>query len=82
MSGREQTSHRPGLLKQANKSHKSGKHRTKSEIDKNNKGELNVSLCISHSHIMFMNVFHLIQYLSILDGHRASSCKNSFEEEK
>ena len=39
MSGREQASHRPGLLKQQNKSHKNGKHRSKSEIDKNNKGD-------------------------------------------
>jgi len=38
MVGREQSSHRPGLLKQQNKSHKNGKHRSKSEIDKNNKG--------------------------------------------
>jgi pre-rRNA-processing protein TSR1 len=39
MAGGEQASHRPGLLKQQNKSHKNGRHRSKSEIDKNNKGE-------------------------------------------
>ena len=37
MSG-PQTSHRSGLLKQSNKTHKHGRHRSKSEIDKNNKG--------------------------------------------
>ena len=40
MSGREQTSHRAGLLKQQNKSHKTGRHRSKSDIDKNNKGSI------------------------------------------
>jgi pre-rRNA-processing protein TSR1 len=39
MAGGEQASHRPGLLKQQNKSHKNGRHRSKSEIDKNNKGK-------------------------------------------
>lgn len=38
MVGGEQPSHRPGLLKQQNKSHKTGRHRSKSEIDKTNKG--------------------------------------------
>lgn len=39
MAGGEQASHRPGLLKQQNKSHKTGRHRSKSEIDKTNKGK-------------------------------------------
>lgn len=44
MAGGEQASHRPGLLKQQNKSHKTGRHRSKSEIDKNNKGRVHVKL--------------------------------------
>lgn len=38
MTGNDQASHRPGLLKQQNKSHKNGRHRSKSEIDRTNKG--------------------------------------------
>lgn len=30
--------HRPGALKQTNKTHKTGKHRSKGEIDNLNKG--------------------------------------------
>lgn len=40
MGGVEHASHRPGLLKQQNKSHKTGRHRSKSEIDKTNKGKV------------------------------------------
>lgn len=32
------TRHKSGPLKQQNKTHKHGRHRSKSEIDKNNKG--------------------------------------------
>ncbi len=46
MAGGEQASHRPGLLKQQNKSHKSGRHRSKSEIDKTNKGKKSVLFCV------------------------------------
>lgn len=45
MSGLEQKSHRAGLLKQANKSHKNGRHRSKSAIDKDNKGGTSRLLC-------------------------------------
>lgn len=44
MAGGENISHRPGLLKQQNKSHKNGKHRSKSEIDKNNRGRVHVKV--------------------------------------
>lgn len=34
------TRHKSGPLKQQNKTHKHGRHRSKSEIDKNNKGTI------------------------------------------
>jgi pre-rRNA-processing protein TSR1 len=34
-----QQGHRAGVYKQKNKGHKHGKHRTKGEIEKDNKGE-------------------------------------------
>lgn len=52
MAGGEQASHRPGLLKQQNKSHKNGRHRSKSEIDKTNKGK-NYQFTISNVNKMF-----------------------------
>lgn len=36
----QQQAHRPGAFKQKNKSHKHGKHRTKGEIGRENKGEI------------------------------------------
>lgn len=35
----KQQGHRPGIYKQKNKVHKHGKHRTKGEIERENKGE-------------------------------------------
>ena len=35
----KQQTHRPGVFKQKNKGHKHGKHRTKGEIERENKGE-------------------------------------------
>ncbi|KAL2096110.1 hypothetical protein ACEWY4_008258 [Coilia grayii] len=41
-SGDQQQAHRPGGFKQKNKSHKHGKHRTKGEIGRENKGRVAV----------------------------------------
>ncbi|KAI4878554.1 hypothetical protein NFI96_016743 [Prochilodus magdalenae] len=44
-AGREQQqqqAHRPGIYKQKNKQHKHGKHRTKGEIERENKGRVAV----------------------------------------
>lgn len=38
----DQLNHKPGPLKQQNKSHKHGRHRTKGEIDKSHKGRVDV----------------------------------------
>ena len=38
--GEKQQGHRPGIYKQKNKGHKHGKHRTKGEIERENKGKL------------------------------------------
>lgn len=35
----QQQTHRPGVFKQKNKTHKHGKHRTKGEIGRENKGK-------------------------------------------
>lgn len=37
----QQQTHRPGVYKQKNKQHKHGKHRTKGEIGRENKGMFN-----------------------------------------
>lgn len=37
--GVEPQTHRPGALKQTNKSHKTGRHRSKGTIDKDQKGK-------------------------------------------
>lgn len=34
----QQQAHRPGIYKQKNKQHKHGKHRTKGEVERENKG--------------------------------------------
>lgn len=36
----KQQGHRPGIYKQKNKVHKHGKHRTKGEIERENKGKM------------------------------------------
>jgi hypothetical protein len=36
----KQVRHKPGVLKHQNKTHKTGKHRSKGEIRKENKGKL------------------------------------------
>ncbi|XP_077579607.1 pre-rRNA-processing protein TSR1 homolog [Stigmatopora nigra] len=41
-TGEKQQSHRPGVYKQKNKEHKHGKHRTKGEIERGNKGRVSV----------------------------------------
>lgn len=41
MAADVQQSHRPGALKQQNKSHKHGKHKSKGQLDKETKGETN-----------------------------------------
>lgn len=38
-NGEKQQGHRPGIYKQKNKGHKHGKHRTKGEIERENKGK-------------------------------------------
>lgn len=38
-AGEEQQAHRAGVYKQNNKQHKHGKHRTKGEIGRENKGK-------------------------------------------
>lgn len=38
-NGEKQQGHRAGIYKQKNKGHKHGKHRTKGEIERENKGE-------------------------------------------
>ena len=38
----DQTVHKPGLLKQSNKPHKHGRHRTKSQLDSTHKGRVSV----------------------------------------
>ncbi|XP_018603702.2 pre-rRNA-processing protein TSR1 homolog [Scleropages formosus] len=40
--GEQQQGHRPGIYKQKNKQHKHGKHRTKGEIERENKGRVSV----------------------------------------
>ncbi|ESO91202.1 hypothetical protein LOTGIDRAFT_105531 [Lottia gigantea] len=45
--------HVPGPLKQKNKTHKSGNHRTKREIEKSNKGRVNIK-CLSKKNSLFM----------------------------
>nr|XP_022302874.1 pre-rRNA-processing protein TSR1 homolog isoform X1 [Crassostrea virginica] len=42
MAADVQQSHRPGALKQQNKSHKHGKHKSKGQLDKETKGRVNV----------------------------------------
>lgn len=37
-NGEKQQGHRPGIYKQKNKAHKNGRHRTKGEIERDNKG--------------------------------------------
>ncbi|XP_041652748.1 pre-rRNA-processing protein TSR1 homolog [Cheilinus undulatus] len=39
----KQQAHRPGIYKQKNKGHKHGKHRTKGEIERENKGRVSVT---------------------------------------
>ncbi|XP_051933421.1 pre-rRNA-processing protein TSR1 homolog [Hippocampus zosterae] len=41
-NGEKQQGHRPGVFKQKNKGHKHGKHRTKGEIERENKGRVSV----------------------------------------
>lgn len=38
----QQQTHRPGIFKQQNKSHKTGRHRSKGEIQKSTKGRVGV----------------------------------------
>lgn len=40
----QQQGHRPGAYKQKNKGHKHGKHRTKGEIERENKGKVHLGL--------------------------------------
>lgn len=40
----QQQGHRPGVYKQKNKVHKHGKHRTKGEIERENKGKVHLGL--------------------------------------
>uniref|UniRef100_A0AAX7V1L9 Pre-rRNA-processing protein TSR1 homolog n=1 Tax=Astatotilapia calliptera TaxID=8154 RepID=A0AAX7V1L9_ASTCA len=42
--GEKQQGHRPGIYKQKNKGHKHGKHRTKGEIERENKGKVSVTV--------------------------------------
>lgn len=46
----QQQAHRPGIYKQKNKQHKHGKHRTKGEIERENKGN---SGCLSFFPLFF-----------------------------
>ena len=39
---KKQVTHNPGQFKQQNKSHKTGRHRSKGEIDKSNKGKVGI----------------------------------------
>ncbi|XP_061575578.1 pre-rRNA-processing protein TSR1 homolog [Cololabis saira] len=43
-NGEKQQAHRPGIYKQKNKGHKHGKHRTKGEIERENKGRVSVMM--------------------------------------
>lgn len=50
MAFEESGRHKSGPLKQQNKTHKHGRHRSKSEIDKTNKGTavlLSIELCFN-----------------------------------
>ena len=38
--------HKAGPLKQQNKAHKHGRHKTKGQVDKTNKGKESLTLCI------------------------------------
>ncbi|KAM4742323.1 pre-rRNA-processing protein TSR1 homolog [Anableps anableps] len=42
-NGEKQQGHRPGVYKQRNKGHKHGKHRTKGELERENKGRVSVT---------------------------------------
>lgn len=42
--GAQQQGHRAGVLKQKNKGHKHGKHRTKGEVERENKGRVSVTV--------------------------------------
>ncbi|XP_013411658.1 pre-rRNA-processing protein TSR1 homolog [Lingula anatina] len=44
MAADGQPQHRPGALKQQNKTHKSGRHRTKGQLDKDTKGRVSVKV--------------------------------------
>jgi pre-rRNA-processing protein TSR1 len=47
VSGAEQQQgHRAGVYKQKNKGHKHGKHRTKGEIERENKGKFVTEECV------------------------------------
>ena len=85
MTGREQVSHRPGLLKQQNKNHKHGRHRSKSELDKNNKG---IVLCLTRKMCTFKCtdsnctfVFYE-EFLIVYFCHRQGRCETVGEEEE
>ncbi|XP_029169697.1 pre-rRNA-processing protein TSR1 homolog [Nylanderia fulva] len=44
----KQETHRPGALKQSNKQHKTGRHRSKSAINKDLKGKQNIKTSLKH----------------------------------
>uniref|UniRef100_A0AAV2J1V5 Pre-rRNA-processing protein TSR1 homolog n=1 Tax=Knipowitschia caucasica TaxID=637954 RepID=A0AAV2J1V5_KNICA len=43
-NGEKQQGHRPGVYKQKNKGHKHGKHRTKGDLERDNKGRVSVTV--------------------------------------
>jgi pre-rRNA-processing protein TSR1 len=44
----ENVRHRPGAFKQQNKAHKTGRHRSKGQIDNTNKGKVEVKALTKH----------------------------------
>ncbi|KMQ92533.1 pre-rrna-processing protein tsr1-like protein [Lasius niger] len=48
MNAMKQETHRPGALKQSNKQHKTGRHRSKSAVNKELKGKQNIKTSLKH----------------------------------
>lgn len=51
----KQVTHNPGRFKQPNKAHKTGRHRSKGEIDKSNKGKVGIKALTKKSKLNSQN---------------------------
>ena len=66
MAQETDTRHRPGSLKQQNKSHKHGRHRTKGEMNRESRGKTN-------SKTMANGLCHLCRYHLLIVYHSSHS---------